>query len=251
MFKKKARSFNLSDDIVVSHANLTFSYLKEVIDKFSTLNSNRYGPEYIETLEGVIDKASSTLSDKFIISAQTFETNEIKKCKKLVASDLEDLKYYVDQAFGDNEAIIKEFQLDDISDYIINTDIFIGYISDLIVAVIRKKTELQKHGFTDELIAAISEGLGSLSEHRLKQKTAMNTRRESTQNRIAIMNLLWSHLVQLRDAASRIFTDDPVMRSRFDLPKQKDHSSDENKEDEEIEPIDLDEEISDDKSDKK
>jgi hypothetical protein len=222
---KNNRDFVVKDDIVIVHAGVTLNNYVTHQTRFEEFNPVKFSIEFVANYGLSVTAAENTMSDGFILQSQAKETSDVDGGKKVCITLLRKLEYFVDDAFAGDEKIISKFRLSKTKIFAGKTDIFIGFIKDVLVTVAEYEADLILKGLTRELIMELKDALDNLDTQRREQIEAIQSRPLHTKNRIDKMNDLWQQLVSLDKASSFVFATEPEIKKLFDLPRPRISSS--------------------------
>jgi hypothetical protein len=224
---KNNRDFLVKDDVVIVHAGVTRNNYVTHQARFEEFNPIKFSIEFVANYGLSVTAAENTMSDAFILQSQAKETSDVDKGKKVCVTLLGKIEYFVDDAFVDDPKIVSKFRLSNTKTFAEKTDIFIGFIKDVMVTVGEYEADLILKGLTRELIMELKDALDNLDTQRREQIEAIQSRPLHTKNRIDKMNDLWQQLVSLDKASSFVFPTEPEIKKLFDLPRPRFSSSSE------------------------
>ncbi len=219
MSQQTRRLFSMRDDHVIVHTGVIKIHYEKYGTLFNDFNEVKFNSNYHNELEAKIIKAQNNMSDAFILKSQAKETSDVKGAMQELIKNLKKISFNVESAFIDNKVVLDEFRLNRISKFSKNTDTLIGFTKDVLITVERYRDELAAEGLNDTIIATTKEKLEKLDFQRREQIEKIQTRPLRTKERIDSMNVLWKHLVELRDASNFLFDEQPEIMALFALPK--------------------------------
>lgn len=110
---KNDREFNISDAVLLEHADTIAATLPDDMPEFTAFDST-ITVEFIPQLQGVIADAKDFPTDDVLIDEMAEQTLRVEQVLNLCYEDYKTIAYFVRKAFADNPAIRNQFGLNDI-----------------------------------------------------------------------------------------------------------------------------------------
>lgn len=212
------RSYNFSDAILLAHIGKVaeqlpndLSVIEEEIGSIDQAFLDALKADHFTALrEGGDDAAKGKVGHKTQTLLETIEAS-----KKIVKR----IRFYVSEAFGDDPARKKSFNLANYWKVVNNQPELIKFMNALAEVVADNRDALIAGGAKDTLIASVEENARALAKADAEQESSKGGRTNSTQARIIALNSLYRRAAKLDEATDIAFEDNPVKASFYNLPQ--------------------------------
>jgi hypothetical protein len=162
-----------------------------------------------------IESADTVVADATVIEQQAQETELTLLALEKAKSKYNDVKYFVQKAFPNSLATQNEFGLNDYQKVRRDPVQMVRFLDQLSKACLRYQVQLLDIGYNPVAIAEIEIIRKELLTTKSTQGTLKKERPKLTEDRIIILNTCYNYIVQLNQAAQRVYKDDFAKQNQF------------------------------------
>jgi len=213
------RIYQYSDANMLSGAELISTFYNEYYTRFSTFDPVLFIEEYGSLFQDNIKKGFSAERDSLVTDQTSKEGSDVTQAIDLFIVQYDDLTYYVNKCFSDEPDIYKQFHHRSISLLKQKPAELILWGEEVNLAVLAYQERLTISGYTNESFMALTNANDELHKHYLEQQEALKRRPEKTADRVTFYNSIWNTVLEIHQAAKRVFRSEPETMALFELPK--------------------------------
>ncbi len=219
MNNQKRRIYPYSDAYMLSSSELISTFYIEYYPAFATFDPILFVEGYGATLQELINTGFSVERDSLITDQVSKEGADVTTAIEIFFDNYDDLTYYVDKCFAEDLDIHKQFYHRSVSLLKKSPAELILWSEELNIATENHKDTLLASGYTEEAFTKFLAAKAEVRKHYLEQQEALKRRPEKTAERVAIFNKLWTMILEINEAAKRIYRKQPEILALFELPK--------------------------------
>ena len=220
-----ARDFKISDSSMLQDSRTTLAQFKLDQNDFSSFDADFKTP-FETTWKGSITDAENAPTDEQIVDAQANLTNAVDLKLKECANFFQESKYKIEKAFPNQEGIWIEFGYDNYDQARHVPDRMSTFMNVWhgVASSTKYKATLITAGFTQANIDNILTKRQALIDAKTTQKIAKNSRPNTTQNRVALMNKVWENRCKVAKVAKYIYANNFAKYKIYLLPASDESS---------------------------
>ncbi len=215
--KETNRIFHIRDGVLKEHAQTVLQTLPGDIKQFSEFDTS-FSDKTIATLSDKIKNVEGEVKDDTLVAEMKGNTQAVRGLMQQCHKSYNTVGYFVDKAFGYNQAVRGEFRMGDLHKARDNQLGMIDLMESIARALDKHKDTLKASGMPQTKIDAIITLAGRLKDTNTDQETSKDDRSIGTQDRVGALNDLYLQLKQISDAATIVFEDNPAKLKAYKLP---------------------------------
>ena len=211
------RIFNFSEPVLLEHAGEIGEYLIEDLPQYTAFDPD-LNEEKRQNLLDYTNKALGLGTDSTQVGILEGKTATMKSVMQTCFKRVETLRYFVNKKFGGNEVMVRQFKFNEYNKARKSQTKLIVYMYELAKIAGNFRTDLVSAGMKEDDIAAIQTAAEALNQANTTQETGKGERVMSTSERNALLNDIYSLLMDFNRASKIVFADDPIRRERYVMP---------------------------------
>ena len=213
------RLYNVPDSMMLSSAETAYTEYMRYQADFGKYNSRLFTADFASGFSECISTARAIEKHSAEMGIQVKNREDYDAVRTLCVDRVDDLRYFIRHAF-EGDGIYKHFGLNDFPAVSHSPDAFVMFMIGFSHSVEEYSAALTDVGCPKELITGLPDLAARLSAARVAHKDAMKAGAAHTVDRVTTYNRLWNYLVELDDAAARIYRKSSGIRQIFFLPSQ-------------------------------
>ena len=211
------RIYHIKDGVLKEHGHTVLKLFPFDIGGFSGFDT-KFSQQTVDDLSAALEKVEGEVKDVTIVAGIKGETQTVTGLMQQCHKAYNMVGYFVDKAFGDNEAIRGEFRMGELYK-VRNSQLgMIDVMESISIALNKYSATLLENGMSQEKIDAITPLAEQLKDANSDQEVSKDGRPVVTQSRVESLNDLYKILKQISDAAPMVFEDNEAKIKAYKLP---------------------------------
>ena len=219
MENRPSRHYRVSHAGLIEHAKTTNSNLDEFLPEFTAFDST-IDATTVSTVDALIVKDESTLSDNVISDRQVQYTDIVNSVMKECRSHYQIFSHFVRKAFPNSLSKRNELGENDYKAARVSQKIMILFMQEIHEVAVGYQTELLAAGCQQDYIDRLSVLFNELNTANLNQEKYKGKRPMFTDERVANLNELWDVLLLISNTARILYATDISKMKLFLLPNR-------------------------------
>ncbi len=212
------REYPCTDSVMLSSSDVIRGIYQDYFSDFSTFDSLEFTEDFGPTLTEKINAGFSVERDSLVIDQVSKESADVTNSIDICLEQYDNLIYYVDKQFGDHPEIHKQFCPASISQTKRSNGKLLLLMEEVYNAAQNNMIVLEEGGYTAEKFQSFITAKESFRKHYIEQQDALKRRPVKTAERLTLFNTIWHQIIQIHEAAKRIYRNQPEILALFDLP---------------------------------
>lgn len=214
------RLFKFSDAELIQHAEVTAESLPDDIDDFIAFDST-IEAGYPTKISEALAKHNAMKPDALIVNEQAELTQKVNTAIANCNTTFKTILFFVKKAYANNMAVQKQFGINEIEKVRKNQPKLVLFMETLAQTAAKYKTDLVTAGCNQAVIDQLPTQAETLRTANIAQEKSKKERSVITQERVAVMNEIYSVLKPIHDITQVIYSDDPARLAKYSLPFPK------------------------------
>jgi hypothetical protein len=219
MAKKSVRFYTVRDDVMLDGADRFNAQYTSDKASFEGFNTVMFPVTFSATFEAQIDAARACLRDMVVLDEQAEETAELGTKMKECCDYFQAMKPVIESVFPNKPAIWNQFGFNDYEKARRSQGKMIQFMEMLYEVSDKYKAELIAGGFTQIKIDKIQTLANELRQEQIGQEVAKKERPVKTQERIKLMNAVWTTMQTINKASKAVYQGDFAKLNEYELPR--------------------------------
>ncbi|MBI5214461.1 MAG: hypothetical protein HY960_01770 [Ignavibacteriae bacterium] len=215
--KEVVRLYTMADSDMMQVSEKTREAFIEDNADFQAFDPDFKDP-YAANWQSEIDAAKSVPTDNVIVDTMTILTTATENAMELCRNKFQSMKFFIEKAFPNKTSIWNEFGYNDYDRSRTSHPLMISFMRDLYAVAQKYSAELIAKNFTQAMIDEIGTLLNQLNSSDTAQEAYKGTREVLTQNRIILLNQVWTTTVTVCRAGKLIYMNNYAKYQRYVLP---------------------------------
>ena len=217
---RNERLFKIPEASLLEHAEVVAEMFPTDAADFMALDST-FTVEYGTTIKNAVGAVTALKSDQVIIDQMAELTQDVLDSMGTCNTDYKTVAYFVRKAFKNNEAVQNQFGFNDLAKVRDSQAKMVLFMEEHAGTAMEHKTELLAQGCNEALIDKLHVDALNLKTANIKQERFKKERGVITQERVQLLNKVYSLVKPLSDVAQIIYSDDAAHLAKYSLPKPK------------------------------
>ncbi len=213
------REYPCTDSVMLSSSDVIRGIFEDYFSDFYTFDALEFTEEFGPTLTDKINAGFSVERDTLVVDQVSKESADVSESIDIMLERYDTLIYYVDKQFGDEPEIHKQFCTACISQIKRSNGKLLLLMEEVYNAIQNNNATLEEGGYTVEKLQEFITAKESFRKHYIEQQDALKRRPVKTAERLKLFNTIWQQIIQIHEAAKRIYRNQPEILALFDLPK--------------------------------
>lgn len=214
------RIYPYADANMLSATELFYKFYVEHLALFVMFDPVLFVETYGDDFKTSIDTGFSVERDSLVTDRVSQEGAEVADSIETLLDHYDTLAYYVDKCFAQDPDIRKQFHHRTLSLLKKSPAELILWSEELCRAFDNHKAALIASGYSEDAALLLTAAKEALHKSYSEQQEALKRRPEKTAERVVIFNGIWQTVLEIHEAAKRIFRTQPEIMALFELPKQ-------------------------------
>lgn len=211
------RIYHIKDGVLKEHGQTVVKSFGLDIGSFAGFDTT-FSQQTVDDLSAALLKVDGEVKDVTLVADIKGETQTVTGLMQQCHKAYNTVSYFVNKAFGDNNAVRGEFMIGELHKVTDNQIGMIDLMESITVALNKYSATLIENGMSQEKIDAITPLANQLKEANSNQEVSKDSRPLGTQSRVESLNDLYKILKQISEAAPMVFEDNEVKIKAYRLP---------------------------------
>lgn len=206
---------NFSQAMRLFFANIKLAYYLADRVAFAAFSATKFTPQFEIDFRNAITAVENILPDEAIVDHNTGRTTHVSDMKRKVQDYHARIKYFVEEAFPDDEATRNAIGLNDYSDAMRSVAGIGVYLNTLKKQVGIYSAPLIAHSMPAAMITELDQLTADFTDAYVDKSSGQKNRTVEAQNRHDAYELMDKFVTDVCKAGKVIFRNNPAMYSRY------------------------------------
>lgn len=205
-----------------------YMHLSNSLIDFINFDAVRFNTSYLTDFSNAITICQDTLDNETLIDLQSARTINVEKAMAMLRDNYRDLRYFVKKVFPNNEARQNAYGFDSYGEAAYNDAELAKFVRQLLMLLAIDQMLFTAQGWTQTHTDNLTTNLKDLDLTVAQKALGSSGNLISTADRTVLFDALWQFTADTREAAHRVYKNDPVRLSLYLIPVRRSSSSDAN-----------------------